>query len=252
MKFCFLSAISLLSIIPIQSKEYRSAQEVVTLYDGFRYIDDGYIKAKLIRKQPNGKKKKWYVRIFKSGGEALYTFEEHKNYPVLKILYKNQNKDIYYQNMKNLRVYQMLGDEKYENVLHTSFTFRDLSFYLFEVNYISIILTKEQQNQKELIRLPFKPIDDSGYKKLILFLRPKTMEPERMDFYGVKMNYVKNLKYKYSSVKKIENKKTKKVKSPAIMEMVDAKSNEISIFQILEINKDIIPNKAFFKIENLK
>ncbi|MCB1192604.1 MAG: outer membrane lipoprotein-sorting protein [Leptospiraceae bacterium] len=235
-----------------QGKEANSVQGVVTLYDGFKYIEDGYIKAKLKFKQKNGKKKEWDVQIFKSEGEALYVFEEHKHSPVLKILYKNKNRDIYYQNTKNFRVYQMLGDEKYENVLHTSFTYKDLSFYLFEVNYVSLILTKESYKGQNMVRLPFKPLDPNGYKKLVLYLNAKNFEPERLDFYGVKMEFLKSLKYKFATIKKIENKQASTTRFPAIMETVDAKTYNVSTFQILELNKDIIPNKAFFSLQNLK
>ncbi len=240
------------SLTNTQGKEESSVQETLTLYDGFKYIEDGYIEAKLKIKQKTGKKKEWNVRIFKSEGEALYTFEEHKHSPILKILYKNKNRDIYYQNTKNFRIYQMLGDEKYENVLHTTFSYKDLSFYLFEVNYVSVIVTKEKYKDKDMIRLPLKPLDQNGYKKLVLYLEPKSLEPERLDFYGVKMEFLKSLKYKFATIKKIENKQVTTIKFPAIMEMVDANTYDISTFQILELNKDIIPNKAFFNLQNLK
>ena len=225
------------------------AQQIVAELDKVIKLPAGIIKASLTHIQRTGQTISWNITIFKSGRDALFLFERGYRGLETKLLFKSFGDKVYSYNPLSRKLFGKNEEEKYEPLLHTGFSFIDLSGYSYQANFNPSFRGSIDIDNEKHYRISMLPIIPFVYTKLVTIVNEKTLKPYRIDFYGKDGVIFKTINFKYGPVR-IKDKEAKEEERLARMESLELETGSISVFEITEIDQSITPDNALFELEN--
>ncbi|MBK8398379.1 MAG: outer membrane lipoprotein-sorting protein [Leptospiraceae bacterium] len=247
--------ILLLAILLLQTsilpEEKLGSQEIVEKLDRTLVINEGLTLARLYIKKGNHETHSWNVNIFKQGDDVLYTFEITHHKPVAKFLSIKRGEKLIYYNVLSGNFFQIEQMEKMQSILGTSFSFRDLSHYLYEANYNPEKVDRTKSENSDPILIKMNPISFPSYKHLELYADNSDYSPLKIDFTSPNGLLIKTLKFKYGQMKIREGKSISNSPSLKKLEMNDNATNYTSILEFLEWNKNVKPEKIFYEMKTM-
>ncbi len=233
------------------AQEKLGGQEIVERLDRTLAINDGLTRARLSIKRGSHETHSWKVNIFKQGDDVLYTFEITPRKPVAKLLSVKRGQKLIYYNVLSGKFFQIEQMERMEDVLHTAFTYLDLSNYSYEANYIAAEVKdlKTEASEKKIVKII--PISLSSYKNLELQVDNTDYSPLKIDFTSSEGLLIKTLKFKYGNLKMRENNYTSEIPGLIKLEMTENATGYTSILELKEWDKDVKTDKILYEMKTM-
>jgi hypothetical protein len=249
MKYLFL--LLFLINLAISADEKIGGQEIIERLDKTLTINEGLTRARLSIKRGNHETHFWKVNIFKQGDDVLYTFEVTHRNPVSKLLSVKRGSKLIYYNVLSGKFFQIEQMERMENVLHTAFTYLDISHYSYEANYSAEDINKLKTESSESSVVKMIPISFPSYKYLELLVDNTDYTPRKLDFTSPEGLLIKTLKFKYGNLKVRENNYTSEMSGLTKLEMTDNATGYTSILEFKEWDKDVKTDKILYEMNTM-
>ena len=214
------STLLLIINLSLFADEKLGGQEIIERLDRTLAINDGLTRARLSIKKGNHETHFWKVNIF--------------NYNVL-----------------SGKFYGIEQMEKMERVLHSSFTYLDLSNLSYEANYSAAEVNKTKTETSETSILKMTPLSTPSYKYLELQVDNTDYAPRKIDFTSHEGFLIKTMKFRYGKIKVRESNSNSEISSLNRLEMTDNATGLVSILEFTEIDKDIKPDKIIYEMKTM-
>lgn len=230
--------------------EKPKGQEIIENLDKSLVLSDGLTRARLSIKKGNHETHFWKVNIFKKEEDVLYTFEVTHYKPVAKILSIKRGQKIIYHNFLSGKFFQIEQMDKLERVLHTSFSYLDLSYSSYETNYKPTDFDKSNIESTNSTTVRMTPFSQYSYQYIDLFV-DNSYSPQKLDFTSKEGFLIKTMKLKYGKVKLKEQKSISEISTLKKIEMIDNNTSFISTLEFIEIDKDTNPDKILYEMKTM-
>lgn len=237
--------------LALPAEEKLGGQEIIERLDRTLTINEGLTRARLSIKRGNHETHSWKVNIFKQGDDVLYTFEITHRKPVAKLLSIKREQRLIYYNVLAGKFFQIEQMEKLESVLHTAFTYLDLSYYSYEANYSAEDINKLKSESSESSIVKMTPISFPSYKHLELQVDNTDYTPRKVDFTSPEGLLIKTLKFKYGNLKVRENSYTSEISGLTKLEMTDNATGYTSILEFREWDKDVKSDRILYEMKTM-
>jgi hypothetical protein len=245
------STLLLIINLSLFADEKLGGQEIIERLDRTLAINDGLTRARLSIKKGNHETHFWKVNIFKQGEDVLYTFEITHRKPVAKLLSIKRGQNLTYYNVLSGKFYGIEQLEKMERVLHSSFTYLDLSNLSYEANYSAAEVNKTKTETSETSILKMTPLSTPSYKYLELQVDNTDYAPRKIDFTSHEGFLIKTMKFRYGKIKVRESNSNSEISSLNRLEMTDNATGLVSILEFTEIDKDTKPDKIIYEMKTM-
>ena len=224
--------------MPLLNITGQSVQKFIQILDESLLLPEGLILATL---KEEASSRAWDVQIYKKKNNLVYFLQRKKTGMERKILFLENGSQQYVYNPLSGEMQEKREEQQFENILHTAFTFADLSGSLYEANYSPAFLGEKKIGDNYYYRTSLVPGFPYGYKKLILLSDKKSMEPYRIEFYTSGNQICKFMSIKFGNVK-IKSKKgisrKKRVSGIAMLDLESGKSTTLKI-TLIDTEKNI-------------
>ncbi len=228
-----------------------SAQELLARLDRELDFGKGLVKGTYVLIRRNGQSETWKINRFFNGEDALYLFDRKGRGLESKLLTKDEGENVFFYNVLAAKLFRKTDDEKYESMMGTGFFYVDLSGYSYQANYNPLVNADLEIAGEMFYRVSLKPILPYFYKKLVLLVSKKDLKPYRIDFHDRDGILFKTLNLKYGSVKVKEGNKVDDLTKASRWEMLDLNTGSITVWEIQEIDKSVVPDPSLFAVDNL-
>jgi hypothetical protein len=207
-------------------------------------LPDGKFKGKLLHITSDKKQALISFTGISVNGEALYKFSTQERGLVLKALFKNNGKQIWIYNTSGAELFNKTGNDRFEGILGTNFSYIDLFLYDL-LNFYTVLKREDTIYKKEECYL-LELVSDAlnPYGSFDIYIKKHDYLPLRVDFHDSKKIIFKSM----NIVKTIE---TYNRKIPVRYDMLDIKQESLTILEYTEFKDIKSYNKEMFRYQNL-
>lgn len=235
----------------LYSDEKLGGQEIIEKLDTALTIREGLTQATLSLKKGSHETHFWKVHIFKQQDDVLYTFEITNRKPVAKFLSTKRGSSLLYYNVLSGKYFQIEQMERMDQLLHTSFSYLDLSNYQYEANYKVIEVNRPKSDKPEPTSVTIEPVFFPSYKQLQVYVDNTNYAPIKIDFTSSSGLLTKTMKFKYGTLKVRDGNSISDQPALIRLELTDNATNFTSILEFKEWDKSVQPDKIQYEMRTL-